>query len=133
MGERHGHKHCGHVGADWLVLSRCLSHSDNSRCSFWVALKTPCFDADQCADCDPVVWIMGASFVMTRMPLVSSKLRPPARWWPFLSGDARKMVQYSKLWRELFEVVQGLGIITLGLVILLILVFATAFVLHFVS
>ena len=51
----------------------------------------------------------------------------------FLSGDARKMVQYSKLWRELFEVVQGLGIITLGLVILLILVFATAFVLHFVS
>ena len=51
----------------------------------------------------------------------------------FLSGDARKMAQYSKLWRGLFEVVQGLGIITLGLVILLILVFATAFVLHFVS
>ena len=55
----------------------------------------------------------------------------------FLSGDASKrlgkMVQYSKLWRELFEVVQGLGIITLGLVILLILVFATAFVFHFVS
>ena len=55
----------------------------------------------------------------------------------FLSDDASKrlgkMVQYSKLWRELIEVVQGLGIITLGLVILLILVFATAFVFHFVS
>ena len=54
-----------------------------------------------------------------------------------LPGDASKrlgkMVRYSKLWRELFEVVQGLGIITLGLVTLLILVVATAFVLHFVS
>ena len=42
------------------------------------------------------------------------------------------MVQYSKLWRELFEVVEGLGIITLGLVILLILVVAATFVVHFV-
>ena len=47
----------------------------------------------------------------------------------FLSG---KMLQYSKLWRELLEVVQGLGIITLGLVTLLILVSVTAFVFHFV-
>jgi hypothetical protein len=41
------------------------------------------------------------------------------------------MVQYSKLWRELSEMAEGLGIIALGLVILLILVVATTFVVHF--
>jgi hypothetical protein len=28
-------------GADWVVLARPLGHADNSRCSFWVALKAP--------------------------------------------------------------------------------------------
>ena len=42
------------------------------------------------------------------------------------------MVQYSKLWRELSEVAEGLGIIMQGLVILLILVVAATFVVHFV-
>jgi len=50
-----------------------------------------------------------------------------------LSGDASKMVQYSKLWRELFEVTEGLGIVALGLISLLILVVATVLVVHFVS
>jgi hypothetical protein len=28
------------TGANWMVeLTRCRSHPDNSRCSFWVALK----------------------------------------------------------------------------------------------
>jgi len=43
------------------------------------------------------------------------------------------MVRYSKLWRELFEIAEGVGIITLGLVTLLILVVAATFVVHFVS
>ena len=42
------------------------------------------------------------------------------------------MAQYSELWHELLEVAEGLGIITLGLVILLILVVAATFVVHFV-
>ena len=50
-----------------------------------------------------------------------------------MSGDASKMVQYSKLWRELFEVTEGLGIVALGLISLLILVVAATFVVHFVS
>jgi hypothetical protein len=41
------------------------------------------------------------------------------------------MVQYSKLWHELLEVAEALGIITLGLVILLILVVAATFVVRF--
>jgi hypothetical protein len=43
------------------------------------------------------------------------------------------MVQHSKLRRELLEVAEAVGIITLGLVILLILVVATTFVFHFLS
>ena len=44
-----------------------------------------------------------------------------------------QMVKYSKLWRELLEIAEGVGIITLGLVTLLILVVAATFVVHFVS
>lgn len=43
------------------------------------------------------------------------------------------MVHYSKLWRELFEVAEGVGIVTLGLVVLLLLLVAAAFVFHFLS
>jgi len=43
------------------------------------------------------------------------------------------MVQYSNLWRELFEVAEGVSIIALGLVTLLILVVAATFLVHFVS
>ena len=42
------------------------------------------------------------------------------------------MAQYSELWHELLEVAEGPGIITLGLVILLILVVAATFVVRFV-
>jgi len=51
------------------------------------------------------------------------------RW----ANPAWSPVKYSKLWRELFEIAEEVGIITLGLVTLLILVIAATFVGHFVS
>jgi hypothetical protein len=29
----------GRLGVDWMGLSQCLGQPDNSRCSFWLALR----------------------------------------------------------------------------------------------
>jgi hypothetical protein len=33
----HGDRHCAHLGVDWVDLTLCIGHPDNSR--FWVHLK----------------------------------------------------------------------------------------------
>jgi hypothetical protein len=41
------------------------------------------------------------------------------------------MVQYLKLWHELYEVAEGFGIVTLGLTLLVVLVAVAALIFHF--